>query len=166
MAKVAYTNKTDKIQHIGNVTLWPGDTREVDEMLISVPRKAEPEPKPDALLALLDNNVPVIVDAITARDDNGKPTLTDTELVRLKAAEEGGNTRSTLMKAFAEEELRRAGEKADDSKKTDDLDGLIASLPDKSDDELLELSELHQGDESITEAINAEIERRSAEAPS
>ena len=158
---VAFTNDTKKIIHIGNKTIWPGSTREVDETLLpnfKAPEKVE-EPEADPLLDLLDNSIPIIVEAITARDENGAPTITDEGLAKLKAAEEDGNTRKGLMSAIAEEELGRANEKAEGTGGA--IEELIASLPDKSEDEVLELSELHKEDEAETAAIDAEIERRS-----
>lgn len=159
MTKVPYTNTTDRIQHVGTVTLWPGDTREVDETLIDGRAPAKPaEPAPaDPVLQLLDQSVEHVATAIRARGEDGLPVITDAQLAALRQAEENGKTRKTMIGAIDEETVRRASERAD---REINLESFVAELSAKTDEELLELAELHVDDEAIYAAISAEIERR------
>lgn len=107
--QVPYYNDTGKIQHIGSKTIFPGETREVDETYIPVKlqkSKKEEVPKSEApnpnakLLMILDGKV----SDITAKLGD----YSDEQLDLLKQAEENGNTRSTLIAAIDEEKMSRA----------------------------------------------------------
>lgn len=79
------------------------------------PKPAKQQDPEDALLEILDHNVKEIVEML--------PALDDEELASLKDAEENGKTRKSLMTAFAEEELRRANERADGGTGDDTREG-------------------------------------------
>ncbi len=103
MAKKPHTNNTNQIQHIGTVTLWPGETREVEETLIPDHRPAPsaPAPEPDALAALIERNAPEVIAALPALDDDELALLDEME----RAAEK---PRKGVLQAIAEEQLLRA----------------------------------------------------------
>ncbi|MBA1147432.1 hypothetical protein H0Z60_10225 [Ectothiorhodospiraceae bacterium WFHF3C12] len=101
--KVPYSNDKPHPVHVGGKLIMPGDTREVDESLIPRTAPAEPvEPVDpgDPLLALLDGSVKEVTDAL--------PGLDDDQVRQLRAAEESGKTRSTLIAAIDETLLERA----------------------------------------------------------
>jgi len=113
MAKIPHTNTTENIQHIGNTTLWPGDTREVEESLIpgkAPDQEAAPDPT-DPIAELLAENKGVIERQIQARDETGRPIIDMEALLTLEAAENATEKpRKGVLSAIAEEKLRRAQE--------------------------------------------------------
>ncbi|MDH5633616.1 MAG: hypothetical protein OEZ10_11550 [Gammaproteobacteria bacterium] len=167
MPKVSFTNKTDKPISVGPVTVFPGKTREVEQNHLhgqpgyQAPEKPAEDAAPSPVLELLDGNIKDIAAAIQARDENGKPVISDDDLAALKSAEQDGNTRKGVMEAIAAEELLRATEEADaGTGGGSDVETFIASLKDKSDEELIELSETHADEPQLLDAINTEIDAR------
>nr|BDD46287.1 hypothetical protein 7 [Gammaproteobacteria bacterium] len=76
---------------------------------------AEEQPAEDSrdeLLKLLDKTVPEITAAIQARNAEGNPAISDDQLGVLLKAEEDGNTRVGVTRAF-EEEMKVRGIKKD-----------------------------------------------------
>lgn len=105
--KKPITNTTDKIMHVGGCTIWPGQTREVEETLHPDYR---PEPAPEVapdpyedLLALLDGNVSEVREGLSALADDEL-----TVLEGLESEEQGGKGRKGVFEAIAEERLARA----------------------------------------------------------
>ncbi len=102
MAKKPYTNETDSIQHIGTVTLWPGETREVEETLIPGQTAHQESPQePDPLVLLIQGNAPEVIAALPTLDDEQLSLLDEME----RAAEK---PRKGVLQAIAEEKLTRA----------------------------------------------------------
>ncbi len=103
MAKRPYTNDTDSIQHIGTVTLWPGETREVEETLIpdhqAAPQASPQGPGPLALL--IQRNAPEVIAALPTLDDEQLSSLDEMERATEKP-------RKGVLQAIAEEKLTRA----------------------------------------------------------
>ncbi len=90
---------------VGNLTVLPGETRLIEERLVPPHLRPQQEAESvllpeDPVLALLERTVPEIVAHL--------PALSDEDYEGLKEAERNGNTRVTLVKAFSEEDLRRA----------------------------------------------------------
>lgn len=117
----------------------PGEGLSIDEKEAPPhlrPQQAAPEQQPpqDPILALINGKVPEIADAL--------PALSDGDLMKLKEAEEDGKNRLGVMKAVAEEELRRADVKAvgggpagdDADSEDDDAAGGDADLEDDDAD--------------------------------
>lgn len=106
MAKKPYTNTTDRIQHVGTVTLFPNTTREVEETLIPSfkARPAQPDENTgdDVLVEILDHTVADLEDVL--------PTLTNDELDVLADAEEAGKNRKTVLEQIQSIKLDRASE--------------------------------------------------------
>jgi hypothetical protein len=109
MKSVPFTNIGETTAHIDGKRIEPGQTRDVDPSMIPerlrkavTADEAEDEPVDD-ITRILDNNIPEIESLL--------PDLSDDDLAKVKAAEMAGKTRSGLMKAIGEEELRRANEK-------------------------------------------------------
>ena len=134
MAKKPYTNTTDKIIHIGNCTIWPGQTREVDETLLPDYRPpARQEPQDDtnaALAALLDGSVNEVRDALESFDAD--------QLDTLESLESAGKDRKGVAEAIADERLRRAARAELDAFASSleglDEEGLLAKLDEVGDD--------------------------------
>ena len=106
MDQIPVKNNGANALYVGGTCIPAGETRLLDAH--RVPITLHPSPAPaeqaappvDAVLALLDGNVRSIVAAL--------PALSDADLARLAAAEQAGKTRSTLVEALGEEQLRRA----------------------------------------------------------
>ena len=151
MSKIAYTNTTDKIQHVGCVTLYPGDTREVEETHLPNFKKpdAEVEQKKDPLLDLLTGTVLAVTNAL--------PDLSIEELDRLEAGEKATEKpRKGILEAITEEKLSRAASTQETAEFTVSLEGM-------SEDELLDQLTLVEDDEGKLALVNAEIEKRAAD---
>ncbi len=108
--KKPYYNAGQTVVHIGTVAIWPGETRDVDETLLPAPadegeNDQQAQPEGDELLNLLDQSVEAIKALL--------PDLADDELRTLMDAEQNGKTRKSLMQAFEQELLTRAGEMED-----------------------------------------------------
>ena len=152
MAKIPYTNNTKKIQHIGSVMLFPGDSREVEETHLPDFKSHAPAAPPEedtalaALLELLDRSVPEIEGAL--------PSFSLEELETLEQAEQNGKTRKTLIEAIAEERLSRASQ-------TQEAAEYMALLASMSEEELTDQLALCEGDEGKLALVNAEIDKRS-----
>lgn len=118
MANIHITNPGPNIRYVAGVAIPPGESRSLDEgdlppHLRPAPVPAAPRPAPDPMLLLLDNSVPGIAAQIQDRDEAGEPIISDENLARLAAAEEGGKARKSLMAAIAEEQLRRAHDRTE-----------------------------------------------------
>lgn len=66
------------------------------------------EPAAEDITPLLDRTIREIVNAITERDAQGAPTISDEDLAALLDAEVNGKTRKTLVEAIAAEQADRA----------------------------------------------------------
>jgi len=110
MAKVAYTNTTDGIQHIGPVRVDPGMTREVDDVYLRQGRPPRSHPSPpedddplDYVRELADDNVSAIRNAV--------PNLRDDELEELQRLEaERARPRVSVSEMVTAEQLNRAAD--------------------------------------------------------
>ncbi len=123
MAQIPYHNDSDKIVHVGNKSIAPGETRLVDETLLNRPRKPVDFKDLDAdlseatgLAGLLDKSVK----DITAELD----TLNDEQLAELEQLEKDGKKRSSLVSAIQQTMMTRAasqlnGEDGDESSDAD-----------------------------------------------
>jgi hypothetical protein len=104
MMKTHYTNETNKFQHIGGVTVPPGETREVDASALPnyQPEGAPPAPlQVDPIAELLKKKVADVAAAL--------PELSQEDLGKVAALEQDGQNRKSLMEAIGAENLRRAG---------------------------------------------------------
>ena len=107
MNKVSYTNETTKFQHVGGVTIPPGETRDVDPSLLPdyQPEGKAPEALPiDVIAEMLKGNVKDISAELV--------NLSDDELIHAAALEQDGQNRKSLIEAMTAENLRRANDKA------------------------------------------------------
>lgn len=107
MNKVSYTNETRNFQHVGGVTIPPGETRDVDPSLLPdyKPEGAAPEAPPvDVIAEFLKGNVKDISAELF--------DLSDEELIHAAALEQDGQNRKSLIEAMTAENLRRANDKA------------------------------------------------------
>ena len=105
MNRTHYHNTAAHPVYIGGVMIPAGSTREVDARL--VPATAAPAAAPsedekpaDPILALLDGTVAEVKAAL--------PDLSEEDLAKLEAAEEGGKTRKGVLEAVAEVRIARA----------------------------------------------------------
>jgi hypothetical protein len=105
MQKVPYTNETRNFQHVGGVTVPPGETRDVDPALLPdyKPEGESHEVEPtDPIATLLKGNVRSVIAAL--RD------LSDEELAKAGALEQDGKKRDEILSAMMVEVLRRTDE--------------------------------------------------------
>lgn len=108
MTKVPVKNTTHMPIYVGSSMVPPGEIRhfpehQVPDHLRPRAEKVVADEAPTAITAILDKNIPEITPLLEG--------LTDDELAEIKAAEENGKTRTGLMKAIGEEELKRADAK-------------------------------------------------------
>lgn len=103
MPLIAFTNTKDHTVYMGNKSIAPGETREVEKTLLpsfkaQKPALAEPE---NPLVELLMGNVKSVLDALE--------TLSDEDLVVLQELEdEAENPRKGVLEGLLTETLRRA----------------------------------------------------------
>jgi hypothetical protein len=156
--KKPYVNTSNKIQHIGNVTVMPGQTREIEAAHIAAHTgvgEAQPDVTTavDPLVILLSENVKTIKNSLSELSADALDNVEKMESAADKP-------RSGVMKAIAEERLNRAV--ADSAS---DVEKFINSLDGMSDEELTEYAELYKDDNenvAYLDAVNTEIEKRAA----
>ncbi len=157
--KKPYQNTTDHIQHIGSVTVMPGQMREIEETHIQahtgVVASAKPEAAAEDPHALfLSANVKTIKENIAG--------LSADELDAIEKLEGlAENPRKGVMKAIVEARLVLA------SSGPSEIEQFIASFDGLSDEELSEYVELYTSDDeniAYLDAVNTEIEKRSQAA--
>lgn len=161
--KKPYTNKTDHIQHIGSVTLFPGDTREVEEIHLK-------GHKLDAGSGKEKSTAPEISVVAQIRADSIKkiakqlPDFTIETINDLEAAEKADDKpRTGLLNAITEERLRRSASAGDEEKAA--LENFIKSLDGMSEPELIQQGSDFAGDENkaaYLDAVNEELAERKA----
>jgi len=108
---IPVTNNTKNAIPVGSSYVMPGETKHfpAHQVPVHLRPRAEPEPQKEQanpLLAVLDLTIPKIKEKL--------PEYSDEQLQELKAAEEAGKARSTLLEVFAEIELERASARTDD----------------------------------------------------
>lgn len=149
MAKRPHTNTTGRIQHLGGCTLFPNQTRDIDEKDIPRARAAAlpPEPAPpDPADELVGKPLKEILPALSE--------LTTDQLARLEALELDGRARKSLLEAISELRLSRARSLRDN---------YAATLQTMSDDELAAEMQRVGEDPECRDLIDAECERRHAD---
>jgi len=105
MSQIPVHNNTKMPIYVGASMVPPGETRHFPEHQVpahlrpALAKKAAPAAAP-AVTDILDKTIKEIVPLLS--------TYSDEDLQILKAAEQAGKTRDGIMKAIAEEELRRA----------------------------------------------------------
>lgn len=157
--QVPYTNNTKNIQHVGNKTIMPGQTREVEESHIHAhfgkPAESAPQKETENILdTLLAGKVESVVAGLDALSSD------DLDAVE-KMEQDAKKPRRGVLNAIAELRLKRAAEEKD--KQQTEMEQFIASLDGMSDEEMLELVELYKEDDenvAYLDALNAEIEKR------
>lgn len=104
MKTVHHTNDTPNFMHVGGITIPPGETREVDAVLLPGHQPEEDGGKSldeldDPLVQLLTGSVSTVTAALQG--------LSDADLVRAGELEAAGVNRKSLMSALSVEQLRR-----------------------------------------------------------
>lgn len=105
--KISYTNETRNFQHIGGVTIPPGETRDVDPSLLPDFKQEVATPElqlVDLIADLLKNNVKNISAELV--------NLSEQDLAHAASLEQDGQNRKSLIEAMMVENLRRATEKS------------------------------------------------------
>jgi len=96
MNDVPVTNNGTNTMYVGGYSIPPNETRFIPAHHVPAHLQPAPvaavEPVKDTLLDLLDENVKTIMQAL--------PDLSDEDLGRLKAAEDDGKTRKTVVNAI------------------------------------------------------------------
>ena len=105
MNKVAFTNHGETIKHLGPVTVWPGETREVDPRDLPNFKAAPVEAVADVdpIAETLKGTIKEINAALTAQSDAELDALESAEMDQPKP-------RAGVVDAIAAERLRRASE--------------------------------------------------------
>lgn len=170
-----FTNETKNFMHVGGVTIPPGETREVDAVLLpggSQDDALEPAVPLDPLAQLMNGSVAAITAAL--------PTLSNADLARATELEEAGVARKSMLAALSVENLRRVAASQQDTEQqraqgqNDQSDPLILllagsvvdiveALPTLSDADLSRASAIEQvslARKSMMAAISAETLRR------
>ena len=103
MSLIAFTNTKKHTVYVGNKSIKPGETREVEETLapsFKAEKPAQTEPE-NPLAELLSGNVPSVLEALEA--------LSDADLVVLQELEDHAeNPRKGVLEGLLTETLRRA----------------------------------------------------------
>jgi hypothetical protein len=106
--KVPHTNETQNFQHVGGVTIPPGETRDVDASLL--PGHVADAPALDA--EPLDHIAELLkgsVKAVTGEFGS----MFDEELEHMAKLETAGQNRKSMIEAIVAEQLTRATKQAD-----------------------------------------------------
>lgn len=170
MSPIPVENKTEMPMYVGSTMILPGETRHFEEHQVpahlrpaattAAPEVPAEDPADVAVRELLEHTVAEVAVLIQERKGDGQPTLSDDDLARLKAAEEAGKARKSLLAAIAEEELRRADERQDLG--DPEMDAYVSSLKEMGDAELNAQIELVQDNPSAAAAVQNEIDARKA----
>lgn len=137
MKKIPYTNHTDSIQHIGNKTIWPGQTREVDESHIITP-DANNNSQPEASAKV--NSVEDVVALSVSELKKTLQLLSNEDLDAVFTAEnEKEKPRSGAINAIAAEQISRASQSVG-SVTSDRMDEFAKIVAQMDDDELADQS--------------------------
>lgn len=148
--KVPYQNDTDSPVHIGNVTIMPGNTRDVEETHIPGHKGKEiatQDTQPHPLGDLLKGNVGVVAQAL-----NGM-AFEDVEL--LGELEQAGQARKTLLAAIATEILARQAGMHLTQVLDGTLDDIVAALPALSVEDLAKANDMEQVGQAREVVMNA-----------
>lgn len=116
MKEVPFHNNAPHAKHFGSMTIPAGETRMVPAHLIpDIAHQAEPEQAPEEVttLDILDGTIDEVIAALKARNDNGTPVVSDSDIEELQVAEENGKNRKGVISAIAEEMLERATDPGD-----------------------------------------------------
>lgn len=167
--RIVVHNPSAMLLYVGSEVVPPGETRDFPESQVpahlrSAAAPTAPEPVADPLADLLNHPVKAIAAALAERSDLGVPVVSDEQLAALKAAEEAGKNRSTLLAAIAEETLRRANERAEAEaaavKAKTEQEAFLALIASMDDAELGTHRELVADDAALVALVDAEIAKR------
>jgi len=164
MKSVAFTNDTDKTIPVGNKSVRPYETREVDPSMIPEKWKnkahglvdektKEAEQAPNPMLDILDGNVASVLLAISEKTEEGNHKYTIDNLAMLEQAEQSGNTRKGVIEGITEERLSRASQALE-------AESFVKELTESSDEDLTAALELYVGDDGKLALVQAEIDKR------
>lgn len=106
--KIPHTNDTPNFQHVGGVTIPPGETRDVDPSLLPnwVPLDTgTPVEQEDHIAELLKGSVKAVIAEFES--------MFDEELEHMAMLEADGQNRKSMVEAIVAEQLRRATVQAD-----------------------------------------------------
>lgn len=151
MGMVPFTNAGSTVVHVGNKTIWPGQTREVDETLLKdYKAKAPVDVEPNATVIITGLLALSVKDIIAAL-----PGLSDDDLALAEQLESAkDDPRSTALEAIHKEKLHRA-------KAAQEAAEFVVLLADMDDEELA--AQLDTGlDDGLAALVQAEIDKRAA----
>lgn len=134
MNKIPHHNNTDKAIHIGNITILPGGTRDVDPTLLPDAKAKKVEP---ALVKnTLSEKIAEILNLPISEMQKQLSALSNDELTELEAGENAKPApRSGALTAIAAARIAMASQKIGGDKAADEFKALIESM---ADDELAE----------------------------
>lgn len=158
--KKSYTNNTKSVQHIGPITVQPGQTRECEEIHIQAHTGQVPNAEKETVIT--DSPMLLLSKKSIKEIKLQMPGIEGEDLDTLEKIElEQDKPRSGLLEAITEERLTRAAGSEEAG-----LNEFITSLDGMGDAELLEQRELYTDeDDSVAylDAVNTEIEQRGIE---
>jgi len=154
--KIPYTNNSKKIQHIGPCTIWPGQTREVDESYLDVSTE---NPDADFKKTDLSKNIEDILKLSVANLTKALPSLSPEDLDAVDTGEKSKNKpRIGVVNAIAVERVNRASQSLEGDKAADEFLALVSVMGDA------ELAEQDFPAESVFAVIvDAEKQRRAVD---
>jgi len=106
MTKTPFTNTSDTPVYAGGKLVKPGETRMVDPNTVdglstaAAPEAPASSGQTNSLLALLDQSIPKVVEAIRE--------LSDADLEAVRVAEQDGKTRKGVLEAIEALRIERA----------------------------------------------------------
>lgn len=158
MKKIPYHNSTSKAVHVGNITILPGGTRDVDPTLLPEAKAKKVEP----VLAknTLSKKIAEILNLSISDLQKQLSALSNDELTELEAGENAKPApRSGALTAISAARIALASQKVGGDKEADEFKVLVESM---SDEELAEQeypAESYQfaiiGDEKIRREVKA-----------
>jgi hypothetical protein len=148
MKMMPFTNTKDHAVHIGNKTIMPNSTREVEATL-------HPDYKPPKKVAEPAVDIVAEIQAKKASEIPAElPNLDDAQLIALyQLEEESEKSRKTVKDAIAKLQLERAAASSV-------MEQFADGLSNEDDATLAELAELHKDNEQLLALVQAEQEKR------
>ena len=153
MKKIPYTNDSKRIKHVGNVTLLPGQTREVYESDLDLPAHSI-ETHSDK--REMDIDISTVISLPVSKLKDALVNLSVEELAAIETAENSKQSpRAGALSLIAAERVKRASQSFDGDKSADEFALMVSGM---SDTELADQD--YPEDSAFSVIINDEKNKR------